>query len=65
MFTRGLFDAEQEKQGEILNRVAGLVDNKVLRTTANTRFPFSKLPEALKLQESGKAIGKIVLSVEF
>jgi NADPH:quinone reductase-like Zn-dependent oxidoreductase len=65
MFTRGMFNAEPEKQGSILKRVAELIDAKVLQMTANIRYPWDKLPQALALQESGKAIGKIVLTVEF
>ena len=65
MFTRGLYAVEPEKQGAILNRVASLVDAKVLRSTANHRFAWDKLVDALELQESGKAIGKIVLTVAF
>lgn len=65
MFTRGLYGVEQEKQGAILKRVASLVDAKVLRTTANHRFAWDKLLDALELQDSGKAIGKIVLTVAF
>jgi zinc-binding alcohol dehydrogenase family protein len=65
MFARGLFNAEPEKQGAILKRVAELVDAKVLHTTANIRFAWDKLPQALALQDSGKATGKIVLTVAF
>jgi NADPH:quinone reductase-like Zn-dependent oxidoreductase len=65
MFTRAAYDVEPEKQGAILNRVASLVDSKVIRSTANHRFAWDKLLEALALQDSGKAIGKIVLTVNF
>jgi len=65
MFSRPVFNVEPEKQGIILNRVSQLIDTKVLRTTAQTRVPWAKLPEALVLQDSGKALGKIVLSVAF
>jgi len=65
MFARGVYGVEPERQGAILNRVASLVDSKVLRSTANVRFAWDKLAEALALQGSGRAIGKIVLSVAF
>jgi NADPH:quinone reductase-like Zn-dependent oxidoreductase len=65
MFTRGLFNVEPEKQGAILKRVAELIEAKVLRTTANIRYPWGKLPQALTFQYSGQAIGKIVLTVAF
>jgi NADPH:quinone reductase-like Zn-dependent oxidoreductase len=65
MFARPMHDVEPEKQGAVLNRVAGLVDAKTIRSTANNRFAWGKLPEALQLQASGKAIGKIVLTVAF
>lgn len=65
MFTRPVCGVELEKQGAILNRVSQLVEAKVLHTTANTRFPWDKMVDALDLQDSGKAIGKIVLPVSF
>jgi NADPH:quinone reductase-like Zn-dependent oxidoreductase len=65
MMARSMFGMEMEKQGEILNRVSSLVDERTLRTTACTRFAWSELPQAIALQESGKAIGKIVLTVAF
>lgn len=65
MFTRPENDAEPEKQGAILQRVSQLVDAKVLRSTANLRFSWDKLVDALLLQDSGRAVGKIVLSVQF
>jgi len=65
MFTRPVCGVELEKQGAILNRVSQLFEAKVLHTTANTRFPWDKMVDALDLQDSGKAIGKIVLPVSF
>jgi NADPH:quinone reductase-like Zn-dependent oxidoreductase len=65
MFARGVYGVVPERQGAILNRVASLVDSKVLRSTANARFAWDKLAEALALQGSGRAIGKIVLTVAF
>lgn len=62
MFTRSVTGVEMEKQGAILNRVAELIDAKVLHSTANNHFPLNKIVEALALQDSGNAIGKIVLS---
>lgn len=65
MFARSLFDVEPEKQGEILNRFAELIDAGIIQHRAEQVFEWSKLPEAQKLQDSGRAIGKIVLEVKF
>eukprot|EP01087_Luapelamoeba_hula_P019134 TRINITY_DN6298_c0_g1_i1.p1 TRINITY_DN6298_c0_g1~~TRINITY_DN6298_c0_g1_i1.p1 ORF type:complete len:367 (+),score=97.59 TRINITY_DN6298_c0_g1_i1:55-1101(+) len=65
MFTRGLFDIEQEKQGQILNHFAGLIDSGIIKHRAETVFEWSRLPQAQEFQDSGKAKGKIVLAVNF
>jgi len=65
MFTRSLFQtADIAEQGQLLNRVADLIDEGVLRSTLAERFgPInaSNLKRAHALLESGKARGKIVL----
>jgi zinc-binding alcohol dehydrogenase family protein len=65
MFTRPLFDAAPERQREVLDEVARLLEAGVLRHTLVTHMPFSLagLRQALDLQQSGKAIGKIALSL--
>jgi len=67
MFSRGLFmeNTEDWVQRDILNKVANLVDDGTLVTTRTTTFEWSKLPEAMELQESGKCIGKQVSTVHF
>jgi zinc-binding alcohol dehydrogenase family protein len=66
MFTRSLFEtADMIRQHEILNEVARLVDDGVIQTTAAEdfgRINAANLIRAHALLESGKAIGKIVLS---
>lgn len=65
MFSRPIFGVDLEKQGEILNRVADLVDSKVFLPTNTHTLPLSKIQEAHKIIESGSSIGKIVLPVQF
>jgi zinc-binding alcohol dehydrogenase family protein len=65
MFTRSLFStADMIRQHEILNRVAALVDDGTIRTTANENFgriDAANLKRAHALLESNRAQGKIVL----
>ncbi|WP_418264508.1 zinc-binding alcohol dehydrogenase family protein [Flavobacterium faecale] len=65
MYTRSMFTtADIEKQNEILNTVADLLDNGTLKTTLTTTlegFTVENLKEAHRLQESGKTIGKTVI----
>ncbi|HVI87461.1 MAG TPA: zinc-binding alcohol dehydrogenase family protein [Dongiaceae bacterium] len=66
MFTRALFGtADLIRQHEILNEVADLVDKGVIKTTLAENFgPINaaNLIRAHALLESGRSIGKIVLS---
>jgi NADPH:quinone reductase-like Zn-dependent oxidoreductase len=61
MFSRPLYDIDMERQGEILAEVATLVDDGIILPTNKSEFPLSQIAEAHELQESGTAIGKIVL----
>jgi len=65
MFTRSLFETpDMVRQHEILNRVAALVDEGVLRTTIGEHFGTinaENLRRAHALIESSRARGKIVL----
>jgi NADPH:quinone reductase-like Zn-dependent oxidoreductase len=65
MFTRSLYQtADMIKQHQLLDRVAALVDEGVLRTTLGEHFGAinaQNLRRAHALIESGKAKGKIVL----
>jgi zinc-binding alcohol dehydrogenase family protein len=66
MYTRSMFQADDMiEQHRILERVAQLVDDGVLKTTVAERFGTinaANLRRAHQLLESGKARGKIVLS---
>jgi NADPH:quinone reductase len=64
MFTRPRLGIEPEKQGEILDRVADLLDAGVLVTTMQQILPWTEVHEAHRQIESGRTIGKIVLRVE-
>jgi zinc-binding alcohol dehydrogenase family protein len=65
MFTRSLFETpDMIKQHELLNRVADLIDQGVLKTTLGEYFGTinaANLRRAHAVVESGKAKGKIVL----
>ena len=66
MFGRPRFQlATMAEQGRLLNEVADLVDMGLIRSTANANFGSinaDNLKRAHALVESGKTIGKIVLS---
>ena len=66
MFTRPMFKTpDMAKQGEILNKIASLIDQGILRNTTNTILsPISaaNLRKAHQMLEEGRTIGKIVLS---
>ncbi|MNT81333.1 Zinc-type alcohol dehydrogenase-like protein [compost metagenome] len=65
MFTRPLYrTADMQRQHELLNRVADLVDAGVLQTTLGEHFgriDAANLRRAHALLESHRAKGKIVL----
>ncbi|WP_439859756.1 zinc-binding alcohol dehydrogenase family protein [Pseudomonas sp. MBLB4136] len=65
MFTRSLFQTDDMiEQHRLLERVAGLIDGDVLKTTLGEHFgriDAANLRRAHALLESGKAKGKIVL----
>jgi len=64
MFTRAMFKVEMEKQGAILNNASTLIDSGLLKMPSVKVRPYTleDLKEAHKEQESGKVIGKLVLS---
>ncbi|CAM3245996.1 alcohol dehydrogenase [Ectopseudomonas mendocina] len=65
MFTRSLYQTnDMIEQHHLLQRVSGLVDSRVIRTTLGEHFgriDAANLRRAHALLESGKAKGKIVL----
>lgn len=65
MYTRSMFTTHDiERQHQILNELAGLLDSGVFTTTLTTTlngFTVDNLKEAHKMQESGKTIGKTVI----
>ncbi|WP_413987978.1 zinc-binding alcohol dehydrogenase family protein [Labrys okinawensis] len=66
MFTRSIYETpDMIAQHELLNRVSGLVDQGVLRTTLKENFGTinaANLKAAHASVESGKAVGKSVLA---
>ncbi|WP_032033570.1 zinc-binding dehydrogenase, partial [Acinetobacter sp. 723929] len=65
MFTRSMYETDDiEKQGNLLQQVAQLVDQQKIRSTLNQnlgKINAANLEKAHKLLESGKSKGKIVL----
>ncbi|QOY94555.1 zinc-binding alcohol dehydrogenase family protein [Massilia sp. UMI-21] len=65
MFTRSMFATpDMVEQHQLLNRVAGMIDDGTLRTTLGQHFgriSAENLRRAHALVESGRAVGKIVL----
>ena len=65
MFTRSMFKtSDMEKQRDLLNRVAELLDAGIIRTTLGAEYGTicaDNLRRAHRDIESGKAVGKIVL----
>ena len=63
MFVRSRLKIEMERQGQILNRLAELLDQKVLVTTLAQRLDWQEIQQAHRLIDSGHTLGKIVLEV--
>eukprot|EP01135_Chromosphaera_perkinsii_P012187 Nk52_evm6s2612 gene=Nk52_evmTU6s2612 len=64
MFSRPMFGADPSKQGEILTRMAALIDAGKVRHTCTKEYDLWKEHmQALDDQASGKMMGKIGLSV--
>lgn len=65
MYTRSMFLTDDiDRQHQILNEVADLLDKGVLKTTLTTTlegFTVANLKKAHQMQESGKTIGKTVI----
>jgi len=65
MYTRSMYTTDDmDRQHQILNEIAGLLDAGALKTTLTTSlkgFTVDNLKEAHKMQESGKTIGKTVI----
>eukprot|EP01025_Chloroclados_australasicus_P060086 TRINITY_DN7667_c1_g1_i7.p1 TRINITY_DN7667_c1_g1~~TRINITY_DN7667_c1_g1_i7.p1 ORF type:complete len:619 (+),score=33.34 TRINITY_DN7667_c1_g1_i7:246-1859(+) len=63
MYARPLYDLEPEKQGELLKEIANLIDKGVLKSTVTQKFDWKQMMEAHDVSASGKAVGKMVVSV--
>lgn len=65
MYTRSMFTTDDiDRQHQILNEIADLLDAGTLKTTLTTTlegFTVDNLKKAHKMQESGKTIGKTVI----
>ncbi len=57
-----LCNIQRERHGEILKRIATLVDKEILKPLINAQqFSFEDVGNAHALLESGKAMGKVVI----
>jgi zinc-binding alcohol dehydrogenase family protein len=63
MFTRPRLNLEPERQGAILDRVGGWLDEGVIKTTLTRALDWSEVQEAHRALETGHTMGKIVLNV--
>ncbi len=63
MFARARLKIEMERQGQILNHLAELLDQNVLVSTLTQRMDWREIQQAHQLIESGHTLGKIVLDV--
>lgn len=63
MFTRPRYKVEPERQGQILDRVAALLDRQVLASTMTQVMAWSEVQKAHQAIETVHTIGKIVLRV--
>ena len=65
MFARPLFGAAPEQQKVTLDRISELLDAGVIHHTLNQTFEFSEkgILEALAVQESGTALGKLGFTI--
>uniref|UniRef100_A0A7S1TNA6 Enoyl reductase (ER) domain-containing protein n=1 Tax=Erythrolobus australicus TaxID=1077150 RepID=A0A7S1TNA6_9RHOD len=63
MFSRPMFGYELERQGELLTHVAGLIDEGKIKAVVNYSFTLEEISKAHELQESGKVMGKIGISI--
>lgn len=66
MFTKSMYETEDmQSQGDLLNQVADLVDQQLLQSTMTENLGSlnpANLAAAHARLESGKTIGKLVLS---
>jgi NADPH:quinone reductase len=63
MFARSRLHIEMERQGQILNRLAELLDQKVLVSTLTQQMDWREIQQAHRLIDSEHTLGKIVLEI--
>jgi NADPH2:quinone reductase len=60
-----IYHIQRERHGDILKRVAQLVDDGFVKPLVHSQqFSFDEVGKAHALLESGKAIGKVVITRE-
>ncbi|KAJ8903709.1 hypothetical protein NDN08_004809 [Rhodosorus marinus] len=63
MFARSLHNVGIEKQGQLLNAVSEMIDAGNIKHTLSKTLTFDEAKELMLLQESGKSIGKLAMTV--
>ena len=63
MFTRARTGIGMEKQGEIFDQVAELLDQGILKSNVMHVLPWEQVAVAHRMMESGHTVGKIVLTI--
>eukprot|EP00183_Erythrolobus_madagascarensis_P006446 CAMPEP_0185846144 /NCGR_PEP_ID=MMETSP1354-20130828/1877_1 /TAXON_ID=708628 /ORGANISM="Erythrolobus madagascarensis, Strain CCMP3276" /LENGTH=334 /DNA_ID=CAMNT_0028546233 /DNA_START=59 /DNA_END=1063 /DNA_ORIENTATION=- len=63
MFSRAMYAYEQERISEHLERVAKLVDDGKIKPVVKHEFKLEDIAKAHELQESGKVMGKITVTI--
>jgi NADPH:quinone reductase-like Zn-dependent oxidoreductase len=64
MFTRPRLGVSPEKQGEILNQIAELLDQGKIRSTKTDSMSWEDVQEAHRRIETEHTLGKLVMTVE-
>jgi zinc-binding alcohol dehydrogenase family protein len=64
MFSRSLFTAEPERQGQILAKVAELFEQGRLRSRESRQLNWAEVREGHRLIETGHTIGKLVMTID-
>lgn len=63
MFTRARLDVDPHRQGQILSQVADLAQAGILPSPLTRTFAWGDLPEAHRVLESRRAVGKMSLEI--
>eukprot|EP01025_Chloroclados_australasicus_P047780 TRINITY_DN5390_c0_g1_i3.p1 TRINITY_DN5390_c0_g1~~TRINITY_DN5390_c0_g1_i3.p1 ORF type:complete len:341 (-),score=36.90 TRINITY_DN5390_c0_g1_i3:572-1594(-) len=63
MFMRTYFNFQPDKQGQILKKVAEMIDKGAYKSTVTKKFEWNEIAQAHELLQSEKSIGKAVIHI--